>query len=99
MNRCCGEELGDRSMCDRNPRHEEFDRVVATWETVRHFDIDSFDTVRPICKAEPCHFDEFIGRNGCENRCHRCPRRCHCCRNGNNGNCNGNGDDDGILIV
>ena len=36
-------------LCDSNPRHEQFDRVVAAWQTIRHFDVRSHDTVRPIC--------------------------------------------------
>jgi len=36
-------------MCKPNHRHEKFDRVVATWQTVRHFDVKTHDTVKPVC--------------------------------------------------
>ena len=35
--------------CGRNHRHEHFERDVATWKTVRHYDVDSHDTIHPVC--------------------------------------------------
>ena len=67
-NFCECENRSGRSMCDRNPRHEHFDRVVARWETVRHYEINSFDTIKPLCTAGLCdeRFERMLGRNECE---------------------------------
>lgn len=77
------ESFGGRSMCDRNPRHEEFDRSVAKWETIRHYEINSYDTVKPIrtvgLAAEERFDAHYLGRG--DSRRFEGGRTCgHCCR-------------------
>lgn|GEM_PF-2348379 len=59
----------DRSMCSPNPKHEHFERDVATWKTVRHYDIRSYDTVKPVCTEGLRHenFENRMGGNECRN--------------------------------
>jgi len=55
--------LGDNEACDRNPKQEHFDQVVATWQTVRHFDVRSYDTIVPVNREGLRHesFERCIG--------------------------------------
>jgi len=46
---CCRCGGGRNNPCSPNPRCEEFSRVVATWQTVRHYKVTSHDTIRPVC--------------------------------------------------
>jgi len=53
-NRHCGCRCGCRhggsgNPCSPNPQNAEFNRVVATWQTVRHYKIQSHDTLVPVC--------------------------------------------------
>ena len=47
--------------CNRNPHEHEFDKVVATWQTVRHYKVCTHDTLHQICddmdhkSMEHCH--------------------------------------------
>jgi len=34
--------------CSPNPHTEQFDRVVGTWQTVRHYRVHTHDTIRPL---------------------------------------------------
>ena len=97
MTNCNCEEQGDRSMCNRNPRHEVFDRVVAKWETIRHYDVRSYDFIKPIHTEgleRNERFESLLGRNEFDEECaprrNCCPRK-HC-------HCNDN-DEVGITIV
>ena len=54
----------DRFSGGRNPHHERFDRVLSTFQNVRHFDVRSFDAIRRVpnnfgncCRGR----DEFQG--------------------------------------
>jgi len=42
----CG---GHGNPCSPNPHNQEFSRVVAKWQTVRHFKVSSHDTIEPLC--------------------------------------------------
>ena len=54
-----------KNPCNPNPMCHKFSKVVAKWETVRHFEVRSFDTLPRVFK-EDC--DEFgIGEEGFEN--------------------------------
>ncbi|MCL2375200.1 MAG: hypothetical protein FWC82_01560 [Firmicutes bacterium] len=54
---------GRRNPCSPNPQRQHFDRVLGTWQTVRHYTVNSHDTIRPICggsRGEP-DFDRLLG--------------------------------------
>jgi len=57
--------------CNPNPQNAEFSRVVATWQTVRHYRIHTRDTLVPVCTRGLANdnFEQFIGTdpNGCGN--------------------------------
>jgi len=58
---------GRRNPCSPNPQRHHFDRVVATWQTVRHYTVNSHDTIRPICggnRGEPDFAGLVDGREG-----------------------------------
>ncbi|MCL2630872.1 MAG: hypothetical protein FWD49_05055 [Firmicutes bacterium] len=38
-----------KNPCNPNPHHYEYDKVVATWKTVRHYKIDTYDTIEAVC--------------------------------------------------
>jgi len=57
------------NLCKPNHRHEQFDRVVATWQTVRHYDVKTHDTFRPMCsEMKDDGFEECIGKKCCHSK-------------------------------
>ena len=66
----CGCDM-DKSACDRNPKHEKFDKVVATWQTVRHYDISSYDTLES-CDSK-CYRQDNLEKCACHmDGCRKC---------------------------
>ena len=70
--------------CEPNPHCEHFDREVATWKTIRHYEVRSHDTLEPVCVNGLRH-ENFEGRVFGENReCRPEPfeegERCECRR-------------------
>ena len=35
--------------CNPNHKEQEFSKVVARWETIRHYKVKSHDTIRNVC--------------------------------------------------
>jgi len=70
--RCSGGENGGGGMghgvnpCAPNPTNQEFSRVVATWQTVRHYRVSSHDTIRPICgNLAGVNFENAVPNGNC----------------------------------
>ncbi|MCL2675559.1 MAG: hypothetical protein FWE84_03095 [Firmicutes bacterium] len=69
----CGH--GGRGPCNPNPHNYEYHKTVATWKTVRHYKITTYDTIEPVC-TEGMREDNFDGMIGGD----------HCGCGGGNGN-------------
>jgi hypothetical protein len=58
------EDMGAMNPCRPNGHNEKFDRVVAQWETVRHYDIKYHDELRPVC-TDGLRNESFEKHAGC----------------------------------
>ena len=61
--------------CNRNPHCQKFSKVVARWQTVRHYEVRSHDSLVPVCLDGMDHrgLEDCIGdKCGHERRERRC---------------------------
>ncbi|MCL2821760.1 MAG: hypothetical protein FWD86_00990 [Firmicutes bacterium] len=65
-----GHGHGHGSPCSPNPHHEDFSRVVATWQTVRHYHVRTHDTIVPVCTSRlgRQNFEGVFGNDGAFNQ-------------------------------
>ena len=69
----------DGMACNPNKQCQEFSKVVATWQTVRHYNVTSYDTIQPVCMDDynNQNFERLSGESKCANmlrygRCDKC---------------------------
>ena len=62
-----GNGCGHGGPCNPNPHEYKYDKVVATWRTVRHYKITTYDTMEPICTDGMCDddFKDCVGGDCC----------------------------------
>ncbi|MCL2676169.1 MAG: hypothetical protein FWE84_06300 [Firmicutes bacterium] len=62
-----GEGRCHKEPCRSNPHEYSYDKVVATWKTVRHYKITTFDTIEPVCTDGLCDDDmrDCVGGDCC----------------------------------
>ena len=68
----------DKKACEPNQKHEKFETVVATWKTVRHYEINSYDTLEPVdtkCFNNNDDFEKCCCHMEDGDKCDRC--KCH----------------------
>ncbi|MCL2797845.1 MAG: hypothetical protein FWD58_07315 [Firmicutes bacterium] len=61
----CGQD--GKEPCNPHPHEYKYDKVVATWKTVRHYKITTYDTIEPVCTEGLCEDDlhECVGGDCC----------------------------------